>query len=219
MRFVSTLAVFVLMAGLAGCDSGESSSLNNAGPESFNSDSFAIVDAEDAFANIEDATFDREMGMQSIFHHGDGEFDRHHMHSRGPGSHLASILFRLGLDMGQLRQLRAIIMEHRGSAREAFERLRAANMALIEQANVERRAIIDAYRSDEITREEAEQRMRELNERTREAIRNNPANEEFLQRICDHRLDLFEDIRAMLSGTQVAEWDDWVAGLNHHCIN
>ena len=217
MRFVSILAVFVLIAGLVGCDSGGSSNSNNADPGTLNSDSFAIVDSEDAFTNFEEATFDREMAMESVFHH--GNFVRHHMHSRGPGSHLAPVLFRLGLDMDQLRQLRAIIIEHRGSAREAFEGLRDANLALIEQANVERRTILDAYKADEITREEAEQQMRALNERTREAIRNNPANEEFLQQICDNRLDLFEAIRAILTGDQVAEWDNWVAGLTNDCIN
>jgi len=219
MRFVSILTFFVLIAGLVGCDSGGSSSPNDVDTRSFNSDSFAIVDSEDAFAKFEEATLDREMAMGSIFHHGDGDFVRHHMHSHGPGSHLAPVLFRLGLDMDQLRQLRVIIIENRVSVREAFEGLRAANMALIEQANIERRAIIDAYEAGEITREELEQQMRTLNERTRDAIRANPANEEFLQRICDSRLDLFEAIRAMLSGTQVAEWDNWVAGLSNDCIN
>jgi len=208
-----------MIAGLVGCDSDGSNPSNSGDPDSLNSDSFALVDAEDAFANFEEGTLDREISMKPVFHHGDGEFFRHHMHPGGPGSHLAPVLFRVGLDMDQLRQLRMIIMEHRSSIREAFEGLRDANMELIERANIERRAIIAAYKAEEITREEAEQRMRTLNERTRVAIRTNPANEEFLQRICDSRLDLFEDIRSMLSGTQVVEWDDWVAGLSNDCIN
>jgi hypothetical protein len=219
MRLASILTVLVMIAGLVGCDSDGSSPSNDAGPNSFNSDSFALVDAEDAFASFEEGTLDREISMKSVFHHGDGEFFRHHMHPRGPGSHLAPVLFRLGLDMDQLRQLRAIIMEHRGSIREDLEGLREANLELIEKANAERRAIVGAFKAEEITREEAEQQMRDLNERTRAAIRGNPANEEFLQRICDGRLDLFEDIRSMLTGTQVAEWDDWVAGPSNDCIN
>jgi len=219
MRNVSILAVFLLIAGLVGCDSNGTGGTNQADPGSFNSDSFAIVDPEDAFANLEEATLESEMAMKSVFHDGGGEFVRHRMHPRGPGSHLAPILFRLGLHMDQLRQLRGFIAEHRATVRGALEGLRAANMELIEQANIERRAIVESYGAGEITREEAEQQMRELNARTRAAIRNNPANEEFLRQICEGRRALFEDIRSILSGTQVAEWDNWVAGLDNDCIN
>ena len=61
--------------------------------------------------------------------------------------------------------------------------------------------------------------MRALNQRTREAIRHNPANVEYLRQICENRLSLFGDIRSMLTGDQVAEWDGWVAGLDDDCIS
>ena len=219
MRVLSIFAAFLLIAGLVGCDSDGTTNLNTANPDSFNTDSFALVNSEDAFANLEEASFESEMAMKSAFHGGAGDFVRHHMHPGGPGSHLAPVLFRLGLDMDQLSQLRAIVRDHRVVIRESFEGLRTANMVLIEQANVERKAILDAYTAEEITREEALQQMRALNEWAREAIRNNPANEEFLQQICDDRLQLFEDIRSILVGDQVGEWDGWVAGLDNDCIN
>jgi len=219
MRFLSVIAAILLIVGLVGCDSDGTSLANDPNPDSFNTDSFAIVDPDDAFANLEDATLESEMAMKSAFHQGDGGFRRHHMHPRGPGSHLAPVLFRLGLDMDQLRQLRAIVHDHRLLVHESFEGLRDANMDLIEQANVERRAIVEAYEAEEITREEVWAKMRELNERTREAIRHNPANDEFLQQICDDRVQLFQDIRSILTGDQVGEWDAWVAGLDSDCIN
>jgi hypothetical protein len=219
MRLFSVLAALLLVAGLVGCDSDGTSPANDPNPDSFNTDSFAIVDSEDAFANLEDATLETEMAMKSAFHQGDGDFDRHHMHPRGPGSHLAPALFRLGLDIDQLRQLRAIVHDHRLLVHESFKGLRDANMALIEQANIGRRAIVDAYKAEEITREEAWAQIRALNERTREAIRNNPANDEFLQQICEDRVQLFEDIRSILTGDQVGEWDAWVASLDNDCIN
>ncbi len=219
MRLLSVLAASLLIVGLVGCDTDGTSPANEPNPDSFNTDSFAIVDPDDAFANLEEATLESEMAMNSAFHQGDGDFSRHHMHPRGPGSHLAPVLFRLGLDLDQLRQLRAIVREHRLSVHESFEGLRDANMDLIEQANIERRAIVDAYKAEEITRDEAWARLRELNERTREAIRNNPANDEFLQQICDDRVQLLDDIRSILTGDQVAEWDAWVGGLDNDCIN
>jgi hypothetical protein len=219
MRLLSILAAFLLIAGLVGCDSDGTDNRNDADPNSFNTDKFAIVDPEDAFSNIEEATLDSEMAMKSLYHDGDGEFVRHHMHPKGPGSHLAPVLFRLGLDRDQVRQLLEVIWQHRGASRDAFEGLRDANEALIERANAERRAIVEAYRAEEITREEAIRQLRALNERTREAIRNNPANDPYLQQICENRLSLFEDIRSILTGDQVAEWDGWVAGLDDACIN
>ena len=219
MRLLSIFAAFVLIAGLVGCDNGGTDSPNNTDPNSFNTDSFAIVDPEDAFANIEDATLDSEMAMKSVYRDGDGGFARHHMHPKGPGSHLAPVLFRLGLDRDQVRQLVEIIWQHRGASRDAFEGLRDANADLIELANAERRSIVEAYRAEEITREEAIEQLRALNQRTREAIRNNPANDPYLREICENRLSLFEDIRSILTGDQVALWDGWLAGLDDDCIN
>jgi hypothetical protein len=219
MRLLSILAAFVLIAGLVGCDSGGTDTPNDADTNSFNTDSFAIVDPEDAFANIEEATLDSEMAMKSVYHDGDGGFGRHHMHPKGPGSHLAPVLFRLGLDRDQVRQLVEIIWQHRGASRDAFEGLRDVNVDLIELANAERRSIVEAYMAEEITREEAIEQLRALNQRTREAIRHNPANEEYLRQICENRLSLFEDIRSILTGDQVAVWDGWLAGLDDDCIN
>jgi hypothetical protein len=125
----------------------------------------------------------------------------------------------LGLDRDQVRQLVEIIRQHRGASRDAFEGLRDANADLIELANAERRSIVEAYRAEEITSEEAIEQLRALNQRTREAIRNNPANDPYLREICENRLSLFEDIRSILTGDQVAVWDGWLAGLDDDCIN
>lgn len=217
MRLLSITAAFLLVFGLVGCDSSDTENSTNADPNSFNTDSFALVGPEDAFANVEEATLDSEMAMKSLYR--DGEFVRHHMHPKGPGSHLAPVLLRLGLDRDQVRQVVEIILQHRGESRDAFEGLRDANADLIELANAERRAIVEAYRTEEITREEAIEQLRALNERTREAIRNNPANAPYLRQICENRLSLFEDIRSILTGDQVAEWDGWVAGLDDDCLN
>jgi len=111
------------------------------------------------------------------------------------------------------------MMEHRHAIRTILEQLREANADLIAEANAERDAIIAAYQSGEITHDEARQQLRELSERIREAIKNNPANAPFLQALCDSKLALFAEIRSILNDSQRDRWESWAAGLPGDCIN
>lgn len=58
----------------------------------------------------------------------------------------------------------------------------------------------------EITEEQARQQLFALGQRMREAIRNNPANEPFLQAIRDSMQQFFDQIRSILSSEQQELW-------------
>jgi hypothetical protein len=152
MRKTSLLVVALLIGGLAGCDSEDVTGNSDLLP--LETDTFAVVDGEDAFSNVETATLDSEMAMNPVFS-GGGHFARHRRHPHGPGSHLAPVLMRLDLDETQRLQIRELVGQHRSSIRAAMEGLREVNMELIRQANEERRAIKEAFHAGEITREEA----------------------------------------------------------------
>jgi Spy/CpxP family protein refolding chaperone len=218
MRVSIVLLGIVLLAALVGCDSNEVTGPGGPDPGSLESADFAVVDSEDALANVDDATLDTDMAMHAAFA-GDGRhFKRHYKHPRGPGSHLGPILRVLDLDENQREEIRGLVMTHRMQIRAALEGLREANQNLIDQANAERRAIKARVEAGEISREEARELLRELNARTREAIRNNPANEPFLQAICDSRIELFAAIRQVLDDDQQALWDSWISGLPGDCV-
>ena len=209
--------VALLPLGLLGCDSGSGI---NGSRESDNStllsDSFAVVGAEDAYANVRDATFEQEMAMNPVI--AAQGFARHHRHSGSAGSHLAPILMDFGLDQHQMMEILGALMSHRGTIRDALEGLREANSELINQANAERRAIIDSYEAGDISREQAAQQLQDLSEHTRDAIRNNPANEPHLQALCDARQGLFDSIRTILTDSQRDRWDAWVASRPGACF-
>jgi hypothetical protein len=218
MRVSIVLLGVLLLAGLVGCDSNDVTGSQGPDPGSLDSPDFAVVDSEDALANVEDATFETDMAMHAVFL-GDGrDFKRHFRHPRSPGSHLAPILRELDLDEEQREEIRGLLMIHRMRIRMALEGLREANQPLIDQANAERRAIVAQFQAGEITREEAREMLRELNARTREAIRNNPDNAPFLRAICDSRIELFGEIRQVLDDDQRAVWDAWVSGLPGECV-
>jgi hypothetical protein len=212
------LVLFMLAFALGACSQGgETASSPGASPSSLLGEDFAVVDAEDAYANIEDATLDQEMAMSPVFTDPE-RFRRHHRHPGLAGCHLGLVLMQLGLDDDQRMAVRAAVMMHRRQIRAILEQLRAANASLIEAANVRRAEIIAAYRAGDITREEAARQLYELSVRTREAIRNNPDNEPFLQALCDSRIALFEEIRSILNDEQRETWDAWLAGLPGSCL-
>ncbi len=217
MHRAAIFAVFMLALALAACSQSGDTTTQSAGSSSLLGEEFAVVDAEDAFAKIEDATLDQEMVMRSVF--SDPEtFRRHHRHPGHIGSHLGFILMQLGLDEDQRLAIREAVMMHRREIHVILERLREVNADLIDEANAKRREIIAAYEAGDITREEAQQQLSELSARTREAIRSNPDNEPFLQALCDSRIALFEEIRSILNDEQRDQWDTWLAGLSGDCL-
>jgi hypothetical protein len=214
---LSALLVLALLAGTLACqtaDVTEPESRND--PATFESLDFAVVDAEDAFSNVQDATIASEMVMNQAV--GDGPFDRNDGHPGGPGSHLGVVLRHLNLTDGQVRAVRSFALDHRVRVRDALEGIRRVNLDTIRAANEERREILERLDAGEITREEAGELLRALSDRTRDAIRANPLNEPYLRMICVSIGQLFADIRSILGPNQQAAWDDWVAGLDHPCV-
>ncbi len=212
---VPFLTALLLLAG-AGCDN---SGVVDSGARDgeLGSEAFAVVNAEDAFANIEDATFVVPMVMNPVF--SGGHFFRHPSHPRRPGSHLRAILRELDLSREQIDEIRALIRAHREEIQLALQGLREVNLEILEAAEAERQEILDQLEAGEITAEEAQEMIHALNHATREAIRNNPANQPFLDAICQAKRDLLEAIGAILDPDQKSQWDDWVSTLQGDCFS
>jgi len=211
-------AVALLLVGLVACGDNGMTGSGDADVVDLTGDGFAVVDAEDAFANIEDATLEAEMRMSAALEDPE-EFARHRMHPRRHGSHLGPILIRLHLDEQQRLDVLGAVMDHREAVRGVLAGLRAANADLIAAANEERATVLQSLAAGRITRDEARSMLAQISRRTREAIRSNPENEPYLQALCDARLALFETIRSILREDQQVTWDAWVAGLARDCTN
>lgn len=215
---LSTTLTLICLAFFLGCQSGTevTEPLDRPDLSELNTSAFAVVDEEDAYANVEDGTLSAEMVMNPA--DTGGEFVRHWRHRGGPCSHLGPILRELQPGQNQIRAIREFVREHRERVRDALEGIRRVNLDTLRAANEERLEIRERYEAGEITREEAFELLRELGDRTREAIRSNPENEPYLRMICASRGQLFADIRSVLGPNQQADWDDWVATLDCPCV-
>ena len=210
----------LFLMGVVGCSSnggsGDGGFVAGGDLSALDTNDFSVADAEDAFASVEDATVESEMVMHQVLR--DGRLLRHDSHPFGLGSHLGRILRELDITPVQMGQIHDFILQHRECLQEAFRGIWEVNQPIIEAANQERLRILEALRNGDITLEEARRQLWELSLRTRHAIRTNPANEPFLQAICECTRILFESIRSILNPAQQELWDQWVANLPGPCL-
>ncbi|MFQ5707809.1 MAG: hypothetical protein ACE5HO_10195 [bacterium] len=227
---LKSLFLLLALVVMLGCK-GDSGLNNQAADVDFESGEFAVFGFADAMDEIEGATLTTEFAINpklfngSFFRDG-GPFGRRG--PRGPfgprgnransGNHLGQILRELELSEAQRSQVREFMSEHRDCIQEPLRAFREANREIIQAANEARQAIIDSLRSGALDRAQAQERIRALNNRTREAIRNNPASQATQQALCDCQLALFDKVRSILNETQQAKWDAWVATLQGPCF-
>lgn len=228
MQSYMIVLVMLMMFASIGCQ--RESTLESANIDALSTDAFAVADFSDFDANIQDATLEKDMTMDPVIG-SNGGFVRDHGRLRGgpggPGGHhqgphqcghLGFILRELQVTVEQREAIKELIRSHHETVKEYFDALREANLDILEQAKANRHAILDALKNGDITREEADAQLQALNESTRQAIQENPENLPLLEAICSAKLELFDNVRALLDETQAATWDDWVAGLEDPCF-
>ena len=216
-RLFSFLGVLAVLASVTACSStsGELAAPGQPDPAVLDTDQFAVVDQEDAFVAIQDATVDTEMAWEPVM---DGTQLRRLRHPRHLGGHLRHFLPDLGITFEQIELIRGFVRDHIERIIPELRGLREVNLPILEEANRKRMAIMEALRAGEITREEAVQKLVHLMIETRLAIRNNPDNQQFLMAICESKKQLFADIRSVLTEEQQPIWDAWVASLSGPCF-
>ena len=205
---------------LHGC-SEENNSLNTTAAGNLDSPQYAILDYEDALSSLGDATLESDMTFGN-FPPGEGmgpvpgaSNDRP---PRNRGRHFFHIFKDLNLTSDQIESVKTLMEAHRECMHPAFEYLREVNGDLLEAANEERRLIHQQVADGLITREEAHELLRILNEETREAVRNNPASEEAHAEMCACKLTLLEAVAQILDDAQLIIWNEWVAQLEGPCF-
>lgn len=126
---------------------------------------------------------------------------------------LFRIFRQLELTPDQMAEVSVFMQDHFDCMLDVRLQIRDAVEEIVESAREERRAIIEAFRNGEITREEAISDIREINAETR-VLMNEAFNELNLKALLDECRDtLFDNIRSILDDDQKAIWDEWVANL------
>ncbi len=236
-RALSFFAINICFIALVACNNNPADSNNaqNSPGQSlaldYNSGELAVTGVEDAMDALQDPTLEDSMRFHDeLFrgHHfrGGGQFGRGGpKRGHGPrmlrdstGNHLGSILRSLALTDDQQTQVRDLMDANRDCMQEPLQAFRDANQTLLDSVNVLRRAIKDSVHSGLLTRDEAKDKLDTLRDSTHEAILANPASAAPMAAMCDCKQTLLNAIAALLDETQLAVWNDWVAGLTGQCF-
>ena len=232
VRRVKSAALFMaIMIPLAitGC---QTDTMEEAVPSEFDSVEYAVFDYEDSMDAFRSASLEEPMEMDpevcsgEVLAEGRGFGPCAPLRPWGPriwrhraGNHLRGILRELALTEEQKEQARDLMAAHRDCVKGPLAAICATSQEIIQAVNEELRALVESLRNGEIDRAEAREQLKELNQRAREAIREDPDNLDQLVALCECKLTLFDNFRAILDEEQQEAWDEWVAGLEGPCFS
>jgi Spy/CpxP family protein refolding chaperone len=196
----------------------------------FDSPQFAIIDYLDAQNGIEEATLETDMSFNnSLFGY---SFLASHDFKAGMGpmmkgdpwmvrydwnKHLGWILRKLDLTDDQKTKVGDLVKAYHESMKLLVQEFRDANKPIVESTNTERKAILESLKAGTITREEAKNQLKALNERTRKAIDENPKSIEIRKKMCELTQKLLDDIKKLLTDEQKTKWDLFTRGMKKPC--
>jgi len=121
------------------------------------------------------------------------------------------LLRALRLDSAQALAVRQLMAEHEACMKSATEALRASEKAIIERSKAAREEIVAQVKAGTLDRKAAGEKLRALNQATREALKNNPLRADAIaaRKACDE--SFFTALRAILTERQAAVLADWLA--------
>ncbi len=145
----------------------------------------------------------------------DGDGDDNRMHPRGrDGMSLGKVIRAMDLTDRQMAALRGLMGDFRDCMRRVMAATSEARYEIIQRARAERLKIIRAFRAGEITRERAIAQLRQLNQKMREALR----NEIDWTLRCKCIRNLFADIQDILTERQLVIWQRFIDSLHGPCF-
>ncbi len=124
---------------------------------------------------------------------------------------LGRILLQLNLTDEQKEQVKDFLAQYRDCVKNAMIALRESEREIIAQANQERRQVMEQLQNGEIDRQTAWELMKQINQRTREALMNNPVRQQTLEQLKDCWDTLVANIKSILTDEQNALFDELLA--------
>jgi len=124
---------------------------------------------------------------------------------------LGRILKELNLTEEQKAQVREFFNQYRECVKAAMMALRESEKQIIDQANQARRQVMEQLKNGEIDRQTAMEQLRQINQRTREALLNNPVRQQTLEQLKNCWETLITNIKNILTEEQNALFDQLLA--------
>lgn len=232
MKTVKLFSLFVLIIlpviFFTGCNKHDDVTSPNA---NFDSAEYLMIDYFDASNAIEEATIDTDLSinptMLSYSFVNAADFTPGKGMLRGMmvnwltkydwNKHLGVTFRRLKLDDDQKTKVDVLMKAYHESMKPLVKEFAEANKTTIENANVKRKEIAEKVKAGTITRAEAVEQIKNLNERVRNAIESNEATIAVKRKMCANRKTLLNGIRLILTSDQQEKWDDAVARMKTPC--
>ncbi|MCX7874664.1 MAG: hypothetical protein N2321_00710 [Melioribacteraceae bacterium] len=195
----------------------------------FDSPQLAILDYFDAKNGIEEATLDSDISFNSKLFGYSFMVTNDFKPGMGPtlkdlwmirydwNKHLGLILRKLNLTDEQKTKVADLTKAYHEAMKGLVQQFKDANKSIVEAANAERKAIAQDLKDGKITRQQAMDKIKALNEKTKKAIDENPASVRIKKQMCDLTKKLLDDIKALLNADQVTKWDAAIKNLKLPC--
>lgn len=162
-------------------------------------------------AEVTDCSLDKNAGISLISLNGDVEerIGRGHSFMKRNGRNpirFEQIFRQLNLTAEQKTQLKALLVSHKECVKSSREAFLVANEEALTTAKTAREYIVNELKAGNITREEANEAIKEINKTLKEAIKNNTENEDIKLSIENCLKSLDESIEAILTQEQLEKW-------------
>ncbi len=230
MKKHKSLVLLITLIAIFTWGCSQSNEVEPVQPSSFDSPQFIMIDNNDILNGIEDATLTTDMKFSnSLFNFGILSLTNN-LNANDPvirgipwlanfdfTKQLGLIFRRLDLTEAQVTDIRALMKTYHESLRPLLVAFQDANKEIVKAANEKRKAIMEDLKNGVITRQQANEKLRILNNETKQKIKDNPASIRITNQICQLNKKLMEDIKALLTSEQVVKWDQMTKRIQFPC--
>jgi len=215
-RNIYVVAILAAMLGIAACQNE-----NPFEPEDNDIDYSMVLLSPDAMVGeVSEASLTTDFTLQNVYDKmltppfgGNGKGPNGEMPPKpepNKGQFRIGVLLRmLELDSAQREQVKIFAQELEDCIKEYRQMLREAQRAIIENANAQRRQIIEQLKAGEITREQAMQALKQLREETRTAMETNEDIAIARQGLKDCHDAFLENVKSILTTEQLEIWNKY----------
>lgn len=177
---------------------------------------YALMDEAEIMTDLGEATTTQNMEWGANVPQ---DSKRKFLKPRPKRIYFGKILRELELSDEQHTQIKSLIEGHRTAAKSIHEDFKLQVQDIIDSAKAERDEIVEKMKAEEITKEEARELLKVLNEETKAEIESTEAYLNAKAELCVLKKELVEEITLILTEEQKTEWNNWLDNLEDDCLN
>ena len=142
--------------------------------------------------------------------HNNGKGNGHYKNYKNYKPGFCAIFKELNLTDEQAKIISTFAKEHKSCRREAIDALREAQRAILQNANLERKQIIDDMKNGTITATEARELLLQLAEQVRQDMKNSPEVQAALEAMKNCHNVFIDNIASVLTADQLVIWNKFL---------